>query len=325
MDFNLENDVAIVTGAASCVGRAVSKILLENGAKVMMVDSASESLDEILKDIKKDGKTVESLACNIMIDDERSEVVKRTVKRLGNPTILINAATFGSLEDQSIIDGDEVGIDDFALPYFVNVLAAYRMICLCIPFMKNQVISNIIKHGKIVNISTNISNNISFNTCNACIKNLTKTLSLHICPYIRINCINCGLISSYILEENITKNQKNILINQTPLKRLGEAEDIAAAVLFFVSNASSWITGQILTVNGGGTQTLQESPDVINYLSLLSQGEATSISVTPREKKNKEVSFRSDKSLISTEPMHKSPRKLKHSKKSKKTRSCFTK
>eukprot|EP00916_Digyalum_oweni_P024323 GHVL01040192.1.p1 GENE.GHVL01040192.1~~GHVL01040192.1.p1 ORF type:complete len:209 (-),score=46.58 GHVL01040192.1:270-896(-) len=208
MDFNLENDVAIVTGAASCVGRAVSKILLENGAKVMMVDSASESLDEILKDIKKDGKTVESLACNIMIDDERSEVVKRTVKRL---------------------------------------------------------------------------------------------------------------------EENITKNQKNILINQTPLKRLGEAEDIAAAVLFFVSNASSWITGQILTVNGGGTQTLQESPDVINYLSLLSQGEATSISVTPREKKNKEVSFRSDKSLISTEPMHKSPRKLKHSKKSKKTRSCFTK
>ncbi|MFR7812816.1 MAG: SDR family oxidoreductase, partial [Butyricimonas faecihominis] len=132
---------------------------------------------------------------------------------------------------------------------------AWRLCQLAVPYMKQA------GYGSIVNItsmgSINRSPNMSaYASSKAALNHMTANLAMDFGPDVRINAVGPGAVETQALASVLTPEIEKKMLEHTPIKRLGEIEDIAGAVLFFAAPISSWITGQVLFVNGGGVQTL---------------------------------------------------------------------
>ena len=140
--------------------------------------------------------------------------------------------------------------------YNLNVFSIFNLSRLCAPHMIAS------EYGSIVNISSMSSimqsHNMSvYGSSKAAVNQLTKYMAVDLGPIIRVNAIAPGAIKTHALATVLTPELEEIMLKKTPMKVLGEADDIAMAVFFLASPLSKWITGQILPVNGGGEQDLE--------------------------------------------------------------------
>lgn len=250
--FNLQGKTAIVTGGGNGIGRACCLMLSDFGANVVVAELISEDAQKVAEEIDGKGGKALAVTCNVTKDEDLSNLVERTVDEFGNINILVNNVGGGGAGKESPSD---ISVDDFARTFQLNVFSAWRLSQLCAPHMKEA------GYGSIISMSSMSSINKSpaisaYASSKAAINHMTANLAFDYGPEIRINAVAPGAIKTDALASVLTPEREKKMLSHTPLARLGEAKDIAGAVLYFAAPISSWVSGQVLFVNGGGVQTL---------------------------------------------------------------------
>lgn len=250
--YNLKDKVAIITGAGDGIGRGAALKLAQAGANIVCSDLDLEKAQETAKMVEDIGAKALAIKCNVTIEEEMKNLVDETVKKFGTVNILVNNAGGGGGGKEKL---EELSLDYITFIYKLNVFSVFTLMKLCAPHMRKS------GYGSIINISSMASNMVSHNmsvygSSKAAINQLTKYASYDLGPEIRVNAIGPGAIKTKALASVLTPEIEEKMLKNTPIKRLGETEDIANAILYFASPASSWTSGQIIFVNGGGIQEL---------------------------------------------------------------------
>ncbi|WP_439184922.1 glucose 1-dehydrogenase [Carboxylicivirga taeanensis] len=251
--FDLSHKTAIVTGGANGIGKASCEILAAFGAKVIVSDYNYEAAKATAAEIEKSGGIAHAIRCDNTKDEDLVNLVNQTLEKYGSIEILVNNVGGGGAGKESPYDID---ISQFKHVFEMNVFSTWRLCQLvAIPMKKGG-------YGSIINMSSMASINKSpaisaYASSKAAINHMTRNLAHDFGPdNIRINAIGPGATRTQALSKVLTIEIEKAMLKHTPIKRLGEAEDIAGAVLYFAAPISNWVSGQVLFVNGGGEQTL---------------------------------------------------------------------
>jgi len=251
--FDLSGKVAIVTGGGNGIGRASAMMLAAYGAAVAIADLKPAAAEKVAAEIVAAGGKALALECNVLKDEDLVRVVERTANELGGIHILVNNAGGGGAGRESPY---KISLEQFERPFQINVFSAWRLSQLCAPHMQKG------GYGSIINMSSMSSINKSpaisaYAASKAAINHMTANLAHDYGPAgIRVNAVGPGAVRTDALATVLTPEIEARMLSHTPIKRLGEAEDIAGAVLYFAAPISNWVSGQTLFVNGGGVQTL---------------------------------------------------------------------
>ena len=250
--LNLDQYVAIVTGGGNGIGAASCKLLAQHGASVVVADLKLDAAQKVADEIKAQGFQALAVECNVLNDEDLVRLVETTVNQYHKINILVNNAGGGGAGRES---PEHLSVEQFARTFQLNVFSGWRLSQLCAPYMKQAGL------GSIINISSMSSINKSpaisaYASSKAAINHMTANLAFDYGPEIRINAVGPGAIRTDALATVLTPEIEKRMLAHTPLQRLGEADDIAGAVLYFAAPISKWVSGQVLFVNGGGVQTL---------------------------------------------------------------------
>ncbi|WP_313112609.1 glucose 1-dehydrogenase [Aequorivita sediminis] len=251
--FNLEGKTAIVTGGANGIGKASCEMLAAFGAKVVVSDYNLEQAKKTYKEINDKGGNSIAIDCDVTKDNELVNLVDKATTEFGSIEILVNNVGGGGAGRESPYD---IEVTQFQKVFEMNVFSTWRLCQLVAPHMKNA------GYGSIINMSSMASINKSpaisaYASSKAAINHMTRNLAFDYGPdNIRVNAIGPGAVRTNALKTVLTPELEKAMLKHTPINRLGEAEDIAGAVLYFAAPISSWTSGQIIFINGGGEQTL---------------------------------------------------------------------
>lgn len=250
--FDLTGKVAIVTGGGNGIGKSCCEILSAHGAAVVVSDLKAQDAINVSDQLKAEGGRSFGVGCNVTEDKDLVSLVETTIKEFGRIDILINNAGGGGGGRENPF---KISLSDFEWVFKLNVFSAWRLSQLCVPHMKKG------GYGSIVNItsmsSVNRSPNMSaYSSSKAALNHMTCNLAHDFGPEVRINAVGPGATRTAALASVLTPEIEKKMLEHTPIKRLGEVEDIAGAVLYFSAPVSEWVSGQVMFVNGGGVQTL---------------------------------------------------------------------
>ena len=243
----LENRTAIVTGASRGIGRAIAKKFSNEGARVAInYNNSFKEADSLLKEIEADGGIGILVKANVSRSEEVKRMIQDVMNAWGHIDVLVNNAGVHYAVD--IFEHTEEMWDE---TLDVNLKGTYLCSKEVAPIMLNQ------KKGKIVNISSNSGmyhpsamQFAEYVASKAGVNGLTKALALRLGPYVNVNAICPGAITTDMNSFRDSEANK-ALIEETPLKRLGRVEDVANAALFLASDLSDFITGELMLVTGG--------------------------------------------------------------------------
>ena len=249
---NLEGKVAIVTGAARGIGQQIAKALAQNGAKVAVVDLKPEWCEETAEIVRAAGSEALALGCNVAESAEVDACVKAVLEKFGSVDIMVNNAGItkdGLLMRMSDADWDAV-INVNLKGTFLFTRAGAR------PMMKNKAADGTQLGGSIVNIASVVgimgnAGQANYTASKGGVIALTKTTAKELgSRNVRCNAVAPGFIQSKMTDV-LPDDVKKAYMDTIPLRRFGTAEDIAKAVAFLAGPDASYITGQIISVNGG--------------------------------------------------------------------------
>jgi 7-alpha-hydroxysteroid dehydrogenase len=250
--FSLEGKVAIVTGGGNGIGKACCEMLSDAGASIVVSDLKSEDAEKVAAQINAAGGKAIAVECNVTKDEDLVQLSERALAAFGGIHILVNNAGGGGGGRENPF---KISVEDFAWRFQLNVFSAWRLSQLCVPHMKKD------GYGSVINItsmsSINRSPNMSaYAAAKAAMNHMTANLAMDFGPEVRINAVGPGATKTAALASVLTPEIEAKMLTHTPIKRLGEVEDIAGAVLYFAAPVSEWVSGQVIFVNGGGIQTL---------------------------------------------------------------------
>lgn len=246
MDTKLNGKVAIITGSGQGIGKAISVALAKEGCSIVLCDIMEDLIISTAQEIKSTtGMEVISVKADISKYTEAENLVKNTVDRFSKVDILVNNA--GITRDNLILRMTETEWDEVIN---VNLKGTFNCIKAVSRYMVKQ------RSGRIINISSVVglmgnAGQSNYSASKGGIISLTKTCAREFASRgILVNAIAPGFIRTRMTDV-LSEEQKQKMLEQIPLKKLGEIEDIANAVVFLCSEQSSYITGQVLSVNGG--------------------------------------------------------------------------
>ena len=248
--FGLGGQVAIVTGAGAGIGRGIAETFAAAGAAVVVSDLKPETAEAVAAGIRAAGGRAIGVACDVTSEPAREALVSAALKEFGALTILVNNAGGGGPKPF------DMPLGTFIWAYELNVFSVFRLCQLSAPHIAAS------GGGAILNISSMSAETknvrmASYASSKAAVSHLTRNIAFDLGPMgIRVNAIAPGAIRTDALATVLTPEVEKAMLKHTPLARLGEPTDIANAALFLCSPAAAWVSGQVLTVSGGGVQEL---------------------------------------------------------------------
>ena len=243
--MKLTGKVALVTGAAQGIGKAVALLLARHGADIVVSDINLEKAEETAKEIESIGPKAMAIKVNVASLNDVERMVEAVLKKFGRIDILINNA--GITRDKLILRMTE---EDWDIVLNVNLKGTFNCTKAVVRHMAKQ------RSGKIVSIASVVgemgnAGQVNYAASKAGVIGLTKTIAREFAKRgINVNAIAPGYIETpmtEVLSDKVKEELKRLI----PMERLGKPEDVAEAVLFLVSEESNYITGQVLNVNGG--------------------------------------------------------------------------
>ncbi len=252
--FNLEGKVAIVTGARRGMGRTHCLALADAGAKVIVSDISNSESELVVDEIRERGGEAYAIECDISKKEEVDNLIKKTKEIYERIDILINNA--GVVDFKNFFDIQE---EDWDRILNIN-LKGY--------FFCSQAVAEVMKEGgggSIVNIGSiamgqsgvSFPNTVPYVSSKGGIAGMTEAMAVDLANYnIRVNLIAPGVIETPMIDA-IKENEEAMrqIVSRLPLKRLGKPEEVSTVVLFLASDASSYMTGSVINVDGGWLTT----------------------------------------------------------------------
>ncbi len=260
--FEVKDKVILITGGGGVLGSQMGEYLLGNGATVIILDYKKEIVDSAIKKLKKVSENVVGFVCNVLEEESLQEVSDQIISKFKKMDVLINAAggnmsgaTIG--EHQNIFD---VKMDDFKKVVDLNLFGS---VLPSIVFGKEMAKS---KKGVIINISSMTAQSavtrvVGYSASKAAIDNFTKWLSVELAfkygDGLRVNAIAPGFFIGnqnrdlLLNKDGSFTDRGNTIIQNTPMKRFGEAEELNGSIHFLCSEASKFVTGVVIPIDGG--------------------------------------------------------------------------
>jgi 7-alpha-hydroxysteroid dehydrogenase len=245
--FRLTDKVAIVTGASAGIGRASAVAFAEVGADVVVAARTPDKLEAVAAAIQGMGRRAVAVPCDVNVPEQLENLVSRAMSELGRIDVLVNNA--GGTPPTPALDLSQ---RDFEAAFHFNVGSAFLLTRLCVPHMATG------GGGAIVNISSALSHMVesgfvAYGTAKAALSHMTRMLACEFAPHVRVNALAVGATETDALAPFLAAAEeiRKQMVALTPMGRLGSPEDIALAVLYLASPASSWVTGKIFEVDGG--------------------------------------------------------------------------
>lgn len=252
MSEEFKNRVFIVTGASSGIGKATATMALERGARVVAVARREKELVPLRSSLS--AESVEIIPADVTKEEDRKNIIHRTISRFGGVDVLVNAAGIignGTIENTTLEQWD--GMMD------VNLRSVFRLSQLALP-------SLIERKGNIVNVSSvtgvrSFPNVLAYCVSKAGVDQLTHCTALELGPKgVRVNAVDPGVVvtnlhrTSGMQEEPYAKFLEHSKTTH-PIGRVGKPEDVAELILFLASDRAGWITGASYSIDGGRAQT----------------------------------------------------------------------
>lgn len=243
--YRLADHVAIVTGAGRGIGRAIAIAFAEAGANVALAARRPETLEEVRGEIEARGRRALCVPTDVTDSAQLDRLLERTVETFGRLDVVVNNAG-GTPPTVALMVEDS----ELEAAFHFNVTAAFHLSRRAAPHLAKS-------RGSIVNVSSAMSHLVdsgfvAYGTCKAAVNHMTRLLAYEWAPKVRVNAIAAGATMTDALGAFVHMGD---LIQQmeakTPLGRLAEPEDIAAAALFLASDDAAFITGVVLPVDGG--------------------------------------------------------------------------
>ncbi|NUB90642.1 SDR family oxidoreductase [Haloterrigena sp. SYSU A121-1] len=249
--MRLEDNTVVITGAGAGIGRETALRCADEGARVVVTDVDVAGGEETVELIEDAGGEAEFAELDVTDSDRFQDVVDAVAEDYGLDVMINNAGTGhpgGPLEDLD----DEVR--DFVVD--ININGVWNGCSAALPHMKEQ------GHGAIVNVGSlasilGLPHQAAYSTTKAAVLNLTRTVAAEAGPYgVRANAVCPGftetqLLDDYLDQQGDPEQAREAMVEEYPLKRLGEPEEIADAILFLASDEASFVTGHGLVVDGG--------------------------------------------------------------------------
>jgi NAD(P)-dependent dehydrogenase (short-subunit alcohol dehydrogenase family) len=259
--FDLSGKVALVTGGGQGLGEAMAEALVSHGASVVICDSNVDAVDQTSRRIASegDGRVIRALACDVRNADQVKQTVAAVKSEFGRIDVLVNNA--GIHRRGSPVDFDRQDIDDI---FAVNLLGCFQMAGAVGEVMIEQ------QSGSVINISALGGGIVGlgrggsiYGMTKGGIVSLTRDLAAEWGKHgIRVNALAPGWIRTPMtlaLQNNPARSEK--VLERVPLKRWGEAGDVAGAAVFLASDASTYITGHTIPIDGGAANVIAISEE----------------------------------------------------------------
>ncbi|HEY5575162.1 MAG TPA: 3-oxoacyl-[acyl-carrier-protein] reductase [Clostridiaceae bacterium] len=242
----LENKTAVVTGASRGIGRAVAIKLASLGANIVLnYRSSIKSVEEVLAEIKAMGANAVAVQGDISNFAEAEKVIKAAVENFGSLDILVNNA--GITKDGLLARMKE---EDFDSVIETNLKGAFNCIRHATPIMMKQRRGRIINMSSVVGVAGN-AGQINYAASKAGVIGMTKSAAKELASRgITVNAIAPGFIQTDMTDA-LSDKVKEELLSGIPLKRLGQADEVAELAAYLASESASYITGQVININGG--------------------------------------------------------------------------
>ncbi len=246
-----ENKVAIVTGAAQGIGAATARLLAEQGAAVAVVDLTADRAEPVAAQINQAGGRALALGADVSDEDAVQAMVQAAIGGLGGLHILVNNA--GITRDDLLFKMTRSGWDAVIATNLTSMF-------LCCQAATKQMVAQ--KYGRIVSLSSRSAlgarGQVNYAAAKAGVQGLTATLAIELGPFnIAVNAVAPGYIATAMTDATAERvgataeQYQELAASQTPLRRVGQPEEVAAVIAFLASDEASYVSGQTLYINGG--------------------------------------------------------------------------
>ena len=242
--MRLENKVTVITGAGSGIGKETALLFAKEGAKVVVADVNEKAGEETVVEIKKNGEGF-FVKLDVSNREQSKQMVKTALEKYGRIDILINNA--GIVQDAFVSKMTEEQWDKVIN---INLKGVFNCTQAVVEVMMNQGSGVIINTSSIVGLNGNVGQ-VNYAATKAGLIGMTKTMAKELGRKgIRVNAVAPGFITTP-MTSNVPEKILEMMKEKTPLRRLGEAKDVAYAYLYLASDEARFVTGAVLCVDGG--------------------------------------------------------------------------
>lgn len=241
----LSGKVAVITGVNSGIGRRTAEVFAEQGADVVGVDIRTDRMEQLEKQAEAYGVKFLGCQCDVRSPESVKAVLAQAAGTFGRIDIMVNIAGVSSERPITRTSSEE-----YQRVMDINVKGTFNFCKYAAGYFKKQ------KSGVIINTASvngiyGAGMGCPYSASKGAIMSLTKSLAIELAPWnVRVNAVAPGVVNTEMVAV-LNENERKCFTDSIPLKRMGEAEDISRAMLFLASDWASYITGTIISVDGG--------------------------------------------------------------------------